>query len=412
MDRWVYDWNRCGDAAPERCVPEACPVEGHDETLRDGLQCPSAKNPPLQAKRDFLHILVRMGVHSVDIGLPASGRHVREDTLRLAEEIARGSLPLEATCAARTVEADVRSIVEISQRAGIPICVALFIGSSAVRKFIEGWDLAFLQKATRECVSLAVGEGLPVVFVTEDTTRAFPRVIRDLYATAMGCGARRICIADTVGCATPTVARNLVAFVRGLMAESGQEVRLDWHGHNDRGLGLMTALVALEAGVDRLHGSALGLGERVGNTPLDLLLVNLKLMGRWPGDLAPLSDYVEWTARWTGVQIPWNYPVFGRDAYRTSTGVHASAILKALDQGHDALADVVYSAVPPSWFDKSQIIEVGPMSGESNAVFWLKGHGFEPTQENIAAVMRLAKASNQTLSDEELYGALAPPENA
>ena len=411
MDRWVYDWNRCGDPAPEKCVPEARPVEVHDETLRDGLQCPSAKNPPLQAKRDFLHILVRMGVHSVDIGLPASGRHVREDTLRLAEEIARGSLPLEAACAARTVEADVRSIVEISQRAGIPICVALFIGSSAVRKFIEGWDLAFLLKATRECVSLAVGEGLPVVFVTEDTTRAFPRVVRDLYATAMGCGARRICIADTVGCATPTVARNLVAFVRGLMAESGQEVRLDWHGHNDRGLGLMTALVALEAGVDRLHGSALGLGERVGNTPLDLLLVNLKLMGRWPGDLAPLSDYVEWTARWTGVQIPWNYPVFGRDAYRTSTGVHASAILKALDQGHDALADVVYSAVPPSWFDKSQIIEVGPMSGESNAIFWLKGHGFEPTQENIAAVMRLAKASNQTLSDDELYGALAPPEN-
>lgn len=412
MDRWVHDWNRGENSPPEDGAPPIRPVEVHDETLRDGLQCPSARNPPLQAKRDLLHILVRMGVHSVDIGLPASGKHVREDTLNLAEEIGRANLPLEANCAARTVESDVRSIVEISQHAGIPIGVALFIGSSAVRKFIEGWDLAFLQTATRECVSLAVSEGLPVVFVTEDTTRAFPRVLRELYATAMDCGADRVCIADTVGCATPAVARNLVAFVRALMAESGREVKLDWHGHNDRGLGLMTALVALEAGVDRLHGSALGLGERVGNTPLDLLLVNLKLMGRWPGDLAPLSDYVEWTARWTGVQIPWNYPVFGRDAYRTSTGVHASAILKALDQGHDALADVVYSAVPPSWFDKSQIIEVGPMSGESNAIFWLKGHGFEPSEENIGAVMRLAKASNQTLSDDQIFDALAPREDA
>jgi 2-isopropylmalate synthase len=412
MDRWVHDWDGCGGCTPGETLPGESSVEVHDETLRDGLQCPSAKNPPLQAKRDFLHILVRLGVNSVDIGLPASGPHVREDTLCLAEEIARARLPIEASCASRTVEADVRSIVDISQSAGIPICVALFIGSSAVRQFVEGWDQAFLLKATQDCVSLAVREGLPVIFVTEDTTRAHPRVVQELYTAAIHCGARRVCIADTVGCATSTTARNLVSFIRGLITESGEDVRLDWHGHNDRGLGLMTALAALDAGVDRLHGSALGLGERVGNTPLDLLLVNLKLMGRWDGDLAPLTDYVEWVARWTGVQIPWNYPIFGRDSYRTSTGTHAAAILKALDQGHENLADMVYSAVPPSWFGKHQIIEVGPMSGESNVIYWLKRHSMEPSREKIGVVMRLAKSSNHTLCDEEIFGALAPREKA
>lgn len=412
MDRWVHDWDDCGGSTPKARSPGERYAEVHDETLRDGLQCPSAKNPPLQAKRDFLHILVRMGVNSVDIGLPASGPHARKDTLCLAEEIERGRLPIEAKCAARTVEADVRSIVEISQRAGISIYVAIFIGSSAVRQFVEGWDLTFLLKATRDCISLAVREGLPVIFVTEDTTRARPDVVRELYSAALDCGARRVCIADTVGCATPAAAKNLVSFIRGIIAESGEDVRLDWHGHNDRGLGLMTALVALEAGADRLHGSALGLGERVGNTPLDLLLVNLKLMGRWAGDLAPLTDYVEWVERWTGVQIPWNYPIFGRDAYRTSTGIHAAAILKALGQGHEDLADLVYSAIPPSWFGKQQIIEVGPMSGESNVIFWLKRHNLEPSKEKIGTVMRLAKASNHTLSDDEIYGALAPREKA
>ncbi len=406
MDRWVYNWNgNDGSIGQGRSL--ATPVELDDETLRDGLQSPSARNPPLQAKREFLHILAGLGVQAVDIGLPASGPHVSEDTLYLAKEIARQKLPLEPNCAARTVTGDIRAIVEISQRAGIPITVATFIGSSAVRQYAEGWNLEFLLKATRDSVSLAAREGVPVSFVTEDTSRARPEVLRQLYTAAIDCGATRLCIADTVGFITPVGARNLVRYVKGIIADSGAEVKLDWHGHMDRGLGLSSALSAMEAGADRIHGTALGLGERVGNTPLDMILVNLRLMGLWEKDLSLLTEYVEWVSRWTGAAIPWNYPVFGPDAYRTGTGVHASAILKALGKGDQSLVDIVYSAVPPSWFGKRQIIEVGPMSGESNVVFWLRRHELAPTADRVRVVLQLAKESDRMLSDDEIWDALA-----
>lgn len=407
QDQWIYDWN-----SPEGPRGPWPPVELDDETLRDGLQSPSSKNPPLQAKRDFLHILVRAGIDSVDIGLPASSSHVFEDTLILAKEIARARLPLKPNCAARTVKSDVHRCIEISQRAGIPIEVAVFIGSSAVRQYAEGWDLEFLLKATRESISEARRAGLPTMYVTEDTTRAYPEVLRQLYTAAMECGASRICIADTVGYATPDGARRLVGYIRQIIAQCGADVKIDWHGHMDRGLAVSSTLAAMEAGAHRLHGSALGIGERVGNTPLDLVMVNLKMMGRVPGDLRALTEYVGWVGRWAGVHVPWNYPVFGRDAYRTGTGVHASAIIKALNKGDQALVDLVYASVPASWFGKSQIIEVGPMSGDSNAAYWLRQHGEEVTELKVREICRHAKASDHTLSDDEIRDVLERLEKA
>lgn len=404
MHRWIYDWN--AEEGGAQTPGGAAPFELDDETLRDGLQSPSAKAPPLQAKREFLHILARLGVQAVDIGLPASGGHTSKDTLFLAKEITRAGLPLRANCAARTVKEDVWPIVEISQKAGIPIEVATFIGSSAIRHLAEGWDMPFLLKAIRESIGEAVKAGLPVMFVTEDTTRAEPEVIRQLYTEAIACGARRACIADTVGFAAPWGAKRLVRFLKGVIADTGVDVKVDWHGHQDRGMGLISALAALRAGADRIHGSALGLGERVGNTSLDLVIVNLKLMGLWDKDVTALTEYVEWVSRWAGVSIPWNYPVFGRDAYRTGTGIHAAAILKALKMGDLDLVDRVYAAVPASWFGRQQTIEVGPMSGESNIQFWLHQHGQEPTAERVRAIRRLAKEGDHTLSDDEIWDAL------
>lgn len=256
----VFDWNSPGPGEGTAGAVRRL-VEADDETLRDGLQSPSAKNPPLQSKLEFLRILVRLGVQAVDIGLPAAGPHILEDTLFLAKEIASERLPIEANCAARTLSADIRPILEISQKAGIRIRVATFIGSSAVRQYTEGWDLAFLLKATRESVSEAVRAGMPVLFVTEDTTRAQPAVLKELYTAAIECGADRICLADTVGCATPDGARRLVSFIAGVIASTGADVGIDWHGHMDRGLGISSALAALDAGASRLHGSAMGLGS-------------------------------------------------------------------------------------------------------------------------------------------------------
>lgn len=401
---WVYDWNRPEGKA---VLPGGrTSVQLDDETLRDGLQSPSAKAPPLQAKRDFLHILAKLGVQAVDIGIPASGATAFEDAIYLAKEIGKSGLPISANCASRTVVQDVRQVIEVSQRGGIPVEVAVFIGSSAIRHQAEDWDKAFVLKSIRESVAEGRRAGLQVMIVTEDTTRAHPDLIRELYTCALDEGARRVCIADTVGFATPEGARRLVAFLREVIAAAGVEAAVDWHGHQDRGLGLASALGALEGGADRIHGSALGLGERVGNTPLDLVLVNLKMMGLWERDLEPLTDYVDWVARYAGVTVPWNYPVFGRDAYRTGTGIHASAIVKALEKGDQELVDLVYSAVPAWWIGKQQTIEVGPMSGDSNVIFWLRKQGMEPTRERILAVRSLAKESDHTLTDDEIWDVL------
>jgi 2-isopropylmalate synthase len=398
---WIYDWNTPNGSTQRKGPPR--PFQLDDETIRDGLQSPSAKTPPLQAKLEFLHILVDLGIEGVDIGLPAASATNREDSLFLAKEIARGKLPLVPNCAARTMKLDIQPIVEISQQAGIAVEVAAFIGSSAVRRYAEGWDLPFLLRRTKESVTAAVCEGLPVMFVAEDATRATPDVLRQLVNAALECGARRICLADTVGFASPAGVLRLLTFVRKLIAEAGVEAMIDWHGHMDRGLGLANSLVALEAGADRIHGSALGLGERVGNTPMDLLLVNLKMMEWWRSDLSRLKDYVEWVPRYTGVTVPWNYPVFGRDAYRTGTGIHAAAILKALNKGDQDLVDIVYSAIPACWVGRQQIIEVSPMSGESNVIFWLRKHGVEPSPEKVRGIRKLAKDSDHTLSDDEIW---------
>jgi 2-isopropylmalate synthase len=392
----IYDWNTAsgGDVKPLRGR-----VELDDETLRDGLQSPSVANPSIDEKLRILHYIAGLGIESADIGLPGAGPHVVADVERLAREIVDAKLPVEPNCAARTVRADIEPIVEISQRVGIAIEASCFIGSSPVRQYAEGWELDKMLRLVEDAVSFAVSEGLPVMFVTEDTTRAAPEDLRRLYGTAVSAGAKRVCIADTVGHATPNGARNVTRFIREVV---GDEVMIDWHGHKDRALSVANSIAAAEAGADRLHGAAIGIGERVGNTPIDLLLVNMQLLGWIDRDLSSLSDYCRFVSEVTGVPLPDNYPVIGRDAFRTGTGVHAAAIIKARAKGEDWLADLVYSGVPASLFGRRQEIEVGPMSGESNVVCWLRDHGIEPEDGLVKAVFARAKESKTLLTEEEI----------
>jgi isopropylmalate/homocitrate/citramalate synthase len=392
----IHDWNTAsgGDVTPLRGR-----VELDDETLRDGLQSPSVASPSIDEKLRILHHIAGLGIESADIGLPGAGPHVVADVERLAREIVEQKLSVEPNCAARTVRADIEPIVEVSQRVGIAIEASCFIGSSPVRQYAEGWEMDKMLRLVEDAVSFAVSEGLPVMFVTEDTTRAAPDDLRRLYSTAVSAGAKRVCIADTVGHATPTGARNVTRFIREVV---GDEVMIDWHGHKDRGLSIANSLAAAEAGADRLHGAAIGIGERVGNTPIDLLLVNMQLLGWIDRDLSSLTDYCRFVSRVTGVPLPDNYPVIGRDAFRTGTGVHAAAIIKARAKGEDWLADLVYSGVPASLFGRRQEIEVGPMSGESNVVCWLRDHGIEPEDGLVKAVFARAKESKTLLSEEEI----------
>jgi len=392
----VYDWNTAADGD---LVPARGTVELDDETLRDGLQSPSVRSPSLADKLKILHAIAELGIESADVGLPGAGPHVVATVRRLVEEIRDARLPIAPNCAARTVLADIEPIAEISQQVGLPIEVACFLGSSPIRQYAEGWDLDRMLRLTEQAVSFSVEHGLPVMFVTEDTTRAAPEDLRRLYTTAVEAGAERICIADTVGHATPSGARRLVRFLRGVV---GDGVKIDWHGHRDRGLSVVNALAAAEAGADRLHGTAVGIGERVGNTPIDLLLVNMKLLGWIDRDLTRLEAYCRLVAETTGVPLPDNYPVVGRDAFRTGTGVHAAAILKARRKGDEWLADRVYSSIPASWIGRHQEVEVGPMSGESNVVCWLEARGLEVVPELVGEIFQAAKESDRVLEEDEV----------
>jgi 2-isopropylmalate synthase len=360
------------------------------------------KAPTIDQKLRILHLLDRIGIDTADIGLPGAGPHVVKDAERLAEEIVDCRLKVQANCAARTMTADIQPIADIVQRTGLPIECCCFIGSSPIRRYAEDWTVDYLLRCTEEAVGFAVRQGLTVMYVTEDTTRSDPETLRRLFSTAIRAGASRLCIADTVGHATPDGARAVVSFVKTIVDEQGGGVGIDWHGHRDRDMGTINSIAALEAGASRIHGTMLGIGERVGNTPMDLLMVNLVLMGWIERDLTHLNDLVQTVSDATGEPIPDNYPVFGRDAFRTATGVHAAAVVKAFNKDDADLADTVYSGVPARLVGRSQQIDIGPMSGKSNVVFWLERRGLPADDEMVERIFRRAKASTTVLTEQEI----------
>jgi 2-isopropylmalate synthase len=381
-----------------------------DETLRDGLQNPSVFDPPIAEKIKILHLMESLGIDSVNIGLPGAGPRAYSDAEALAREIVSAKLKIRPNCAARTLETDIRPIAEISQKTGIGIEAATFLGSSPIRRLVEDWTTDHLARTTEAAVKFAVSQGLSVMYVTEDTIRTDRETVKRLYTTAINCGARAAVLCDTVGHATPGGAFMLVKFVREeVIAPSGEQIRVDWHGHCDRGLAIANSIAAIMAGADQIHAAANSLGERVGNTPMELMLVNLRLLGLIDRDLSRLKEYCETVARATHTTIPPNYPVVGRDAFRTATGVHAAAIIKAFRKGDSMLANIVYSGVPAHLFGLEQAIEIGPMSGRSNVQFWLEQHGIAPTEEVMSRILDAAKKSTRVLTSDEIFSLCGKP---
>jgi 2-isopropylmalate synthase len=403
---WIYDWN----VAAETAIRPGTRVLLNDETLRDGLQNPSIHDPTIAEKIEILHLMEKIGIDSVNIGLPGAGPRAVEHAEALAREIATHRMKIKPNCAARTLESDIRPIAEISQRVGIAIEAATFLGTSPIRRLVEDWTVDHLERTTEKAVKFAVAEGLPSMYVTEDTVRTDPETVERLYKTAIRSGAHAIVLCDTVGHATPEGAYNLVKFAfEKIVKPSGENIRVDWHGHRDRGLAIANSLAAIAAGAHQVHAVALSLGERVGNTPMELMLVNLRLMGLVESDLTHLRDYCEKVANATHTVIPPNYPVFGKDAFRTGTGVHAAAIIKALRTGNRDLADAVYSGVPAHLFGLEQIVEVGPMSGKSNVQFWLSRNNIPATDILVERIFEAAKRSSRLLTEEELLALCAAP---
>ncbi len=401
----IYDWNSKRYRGPVIINRQ---FELHDETLRDGIQNPSVVDPEIGDKLEILHLLDQIGVDTIDVGLPGAGQRAFDDVLRLCREIADNNLRIRPTCAGRTLVADIAPMAEVSQRAGIPVEVMTFIGSSPVRALAEDWSVELVRRRSVEAIAFGVKEGLPVNYVTEDTTRSRPDVLWELFRAVIDHGASRLTLCDTVGHVTPDGVRNLVQFTRHLIDASGAEVGIDWHGHNDRGLGVVNTIWALEFGADRAHGTILGIGERVGNASLDQILVNLKLLGELGDrDLSPLAKLCTKVAEATEFPIPISYPVFGEDAFRTGTGVHAAAIIKSLEKGDRVLADKVYSGVPAGEFGREQEICIGPMSGVSNVKFWCRKRDIEPDDGLVKAILTKAKSGKRLMTDDEVRAVVA-----
>ena len=404
----IYDWNQ----AHADGLRITHPVLLNDETLRDGLQSPSVRDPSIREKIQILHLMEALGINALDLGLPGAGPRAVEHVTALAKEIVGGKLKIRANCAARTHENDIRPVAEIVQRTGLNIVAATFIGSSPLRRYTENWTDDFLLQTTEKAVKYAVSLGLEVMYVTEDTSRCDPGMVQRLYSTAIACGARTIVLCDTAGHATPMGAYALVRFVlENVVKPCGEKIQVDWHGHCDRGFAIANSMAALAAGANCVHACALGMGERVGNTQMDQMLVNLKLMGVEPWrqqDLTRLKDYCEAVSEATGVPIPPNYPVVGEDAFRTATGVHAAAVIKAYKKNNLDLANAVYSGVPAQLFGLEQVIDIGPMSGKSNVAFWLERRGLAADEDVIERIYQRAKASDHTLSEAEILECVGP----
>ncbi|MFV8751100.1 LeuA family protein [Nannocystaceae bacterium ST9] len=403
----VYDWNSRNRRGPLSPLKDR-KVSFFDETLRDGIQSPSVRDPSLEEKQEILRLTASLGIDAVDLGLPGAGARAVADVSALIDFAEREKLGIEYACAARTHEKDINAVADIADKTGKPIWVYAFLGSSPIRLYTENWQVGTLLERTREAAELCRKRGLPMCFVTEDTTRSTPTVLDQLFRCAVEYGVGRLCLCDTVGHATPDGVTDLVSFTRLLLETIGaSHVGIDWHGHNDRGLGVTNNIIALEAGADRIHGTALGIGERVGNASLDLTLMNLKLLGELGDrDLTNLVAWCETVAKACEVSIHRQYPLVGEDAFRTATGVHAAAVIKAMNKGDLDLADRVYSGVPANWFGKRQSIEIGFMSGESNVRFWLQSRGIEPVEALVKHVFDRAKTTDRILTDAEVMQAV------
>ena len=401
----IHDWNIFTGAE----IPAGRRIMLNDETLRDGLQNPSVHDPSIAEKIEILHLMESLGIDTVNIGLPGAGPRAYADTEALAREIVSSSMKIRPNAAARTHKNDIQPIIEISEKVGMPIEAATFLGSSPIRRLVEDWTVDHLQRTTEDAVRFAASAGLPVMYVTEDTMRTDPGTVITLYSTAIRAGARAVVLCDTVGHATPRGAYNLVKFVVDeVVKPSRQKIRVDWHGHNDRGLAIANSLAAVAAGADQVHAAALALGERVGNTPMELMLVNLKLLGLINHDLSQLKKYSEAVSKATHTPIPPNYPVVGRDAFRTATGVHAAAIVKAYKKDDHELANSIYSGVPSHLFGLEQIIEIGPLSGRSNVIYWLEKRGIPANDDIVDRVFASAKQAERVMTDAEILAVVNP----
>jgi 2-isopropylmalate synthase len=193
----------------------------------------------------------------------------------------------------------------------------------------------------------------------------------------------------------------MTAFTRAVLTRRGASCALAWHGHNDRGCAVASSIAAVEAGADVVSGTFLGLGERTGNASLEQIIAYLDQAGsrRFRVDLLP--RLAARLAEATGQEIPVTAPIVGMQAFATTAGVHAAALLKARSLG-TAFEDHIYSSVPASRFGRAQAVLLGPMSGLSNARRAIELYGRVPDEELARRLLAHARGLARWMSPEEI----------
>ncbi|MCC7051686.1 MAG: hypothetical protein IT355_00375 [Gemmatimonadaceae bacterium] len=392
----LYDWNT---PSLRRSV-----IDVADSTLSDGPQSPSVVDPGQREKRRLLSLMADLGLRTASLGTPGSGPRQYADTLDLARELMRAQWPIDASCGARATVKDVATGLDVRERSGLDLEIAIGLPVSPIRLEAEGINVERLHEVAETSIGFAVCAGARAVAVLEDASRTPPELLAVIIRHALSLGVSAIRICDSVGHATPEGTRTLVRFAMDqVRSRGGRQVRVEWHGQDDRGLALANALAAVDAGVHRVLASALGLGERCGTVSMEQLLVNLRLAGRWPHTLGSLAEYCDSAAVSFGMAIPASSPVVGRDAFRTGAGARATALVKALRAGDRALADNVVSGVPASLIGAENRIDVSPVSGLSNVRWWLSQHGYDAGDLVLMRELLLAvKQTQRAATDEEL----------
>lgn len=399
----IFDWNVPDNTDDNNNNANTTKsIEINDETLRDGLQAPGIDNPNVEKKIKIVQLISEMNINAACVGFPSSNGIMYKDVEQIIKFVIENKIKLQIGCAARTVEKDIKPIIELSQKYGIPLDANVFVATSPIRQYIEGWDIGHILGLVRKSVSFAVKNNINVCFITEDTTRSKPDDLRAIYSEAVEHGAARVCLCDTVGHATPDGTKNLIKYMKSIINNNNKKILIDWHGHNDRGLALANSLAAIDAGADRIHATGLGIGERTGNTSMEKLIINIKMNGLHHFNTAKLKEYCLAVSDALKHKIPPNYPIVGRDAYRTATGVHADAIIKAMQKKDHWLVDRVYSSVPARDVGAEQIIDIGPLSGKSNVTYWLEKNDVEISKELINAILSEAKISRRNLTNLEI----------
>jgi 2-isopropylmalate synthase len=407
----IYDWNSVDYEISRDSTKHPHGIWFDDETLRDGLQSPSARNPKIEQKLELIDYMEKLGIQKVDLGLPGAGPSHIGHIDSMLKHMTENSYDLRPGCAVRTLVSDIEPLVDLQAKFERQIQASAFLGTSPIRQYTEGWNMEKILSTAEKAVTFAVDNDIPVMFVTEDTTRSKPSEIKQVYSRAIELGADRICICDTCGHVTPNGVKKLLSFIQEeVIPDSGvkrRDIEVNWHGHQDRGLGVANNLAAVESGADVIHGTALGVGERAGNAPLDQTLVNLSLMGVINNDLKSLNNYIKKAHEYIEVDLPKNYPVFGKDAFETGTGVHASAVVKAMKKGDHWLADRIYSGVPAQEYGLEQKIRIGHMSGRSNIIWWLNKNEYKITDELLQYLFDIAKSQTRLMEDEEVHSAIS-----